>query len=133
MKIHKKLNDLIKFIFPFINVLKKLLHFLYFKLITLLRTCLAIIFFWGLVNDTFSNLKLNYCWLCGNKYVKQVVWINHSWISPTLQRGWGTGVMFNLQKWRKVHFSPKKGEVGKIVEEGCLGRVTYICCWSLCL
>ena len=26
---------------------------------------------------------------CNDKEVKQVLLINHGWISPTLQRGWG--------------------------------------------
>ena len=56
--------------------------------------CLIInIFLGSVVNDTFSNLKLNFFIITGfifsNKYVKQLVFINHSWISPTLQRGWG--------------------------------------------
>ena len=28
----------------------------------------------------------------------------------------------------KLNVSPKKGDVGKIVEEGCLGKVAYVCC-----
>ena len=83
------------FIFLFINDLKKLLHFLHFKLmITLLVTYLIIdILFGSLVNDTFSNVKLNVfiitdC-ICINKYVKKVILINHNWISPIFQRGWG--------------------------------------------
>ena len=39
-------------------------------------------FFESLVNDKFSNLKLNVFlitgFICSNKYVKQVVLINHS-------------------------------------------------------
>ena len=31
-------------------------------------------------------------------------------------------------KWGKLQFSPKKWEVGKIVEKGYQGRVTYVCC-----
>ena len=87
-------------------------------MITLLVTCLIInIFFGSLVNDTFSNLKLNVFiitgFICKNKYVKQVVLM----ISPTLQRGLGLEFCLFSTKW--VHFSPKKGEVGEIVEEGC--------------
>ena len=37
-------------------------------------------------------------------------------------------VLFILKTVREGTFSPKKREVGKIVEEGCLGRVTYVCC-----
>ena len=54
---------------------------------------LSLIFFGILVNGTFSNLKLNFFiitgFLCSNRYVKQELLINHSWISPTLQREWG--------------------------------------------
>ena len=47
MKISKKFNDFVYFIFPLINGLKKLLHFLHFKfMITLLVTCLIINMFW---------------------------------------------------------------------------------------
>ena len=51
------------------------------------------IFFGSLVNTTFSTLKVNVFiitgLICSNKYVKQLVLINHSFISPTLQREWG--------------------------------------------
>ena len=43
-----------------------------------------------LVNETYSNLKFNVFVITGslfsNKYWKQVVLINHSWISPTYKR-----------------------------------------------
>ena len=43
--------------------------------------------FRDLVKDTFSNLKLDVFiitgFICSKKYVKQVVLMNHSWISPT--------------------------------------------------
>ena len=109
--------------FPFTDGFKKLLHFLHFKLmVTLLVTCLTInIIFESFLNDTFSNLKLYVFiitgFICSNKYVKQVVLINHSWISPTLQMR--TGVLFILQKIEEGTFSQKKGKVGKIVVEGC--------------
>ena len=84
MKISKKFNGFVYFTLPFINGLKKL-HFLQFNLmITLLITCLIInISFGSLVNDTFSNLKLNdsiiiFITTCSNKDLKQVVLINHS-------------------------------------------------------
>ena len=123
MKINKEFNDFVYFMFPFTDGFKKLLHFLHFKLmVTLLVTCLTInIIFESFVNDTFSNLKLYVFiitgFICSNKYVKQVVLINHSWISPTLQMR--TGVLFILQKIEEGTFSPKKGKVGKIVVEGC--------------
>ena len=62
MKKSKKFNDVVYLIFSFINGLKKLLHFLHLKLITLLVTCPIInIFFEGLVNDTFK-IKYFYCY-----------------------------------------------------------------------
>ena len=39
----------------------------------------------------------------------------------------GIGVLFILQKMGEGTFPPKKGEVGKILEDGFLGRVTYVC------
>ena len=54
---------------------------------------LIINFFVSLVSETLSDFKFNVFIITGsifsNKYVKQVVLINHSWISPTLQKGWG--------------------------------------------
>ena len=41
------------------------------------------------------------------KYVKQVVLINHSWISPTLQNKWGLVFCFFSEKWGSVHFPQK--------------------------
>ena len=73
--------------------------------------------------DIFS-----YCWISiSNKYVKQVVLINHSWISPTLQKGWELEFCLFFKKWGRVYFSPKKGEVGKIVEEWRLLRENNLC------
>ena len=77
--------------------------------------------------DVFS-----YCWISiSNKYVKQVVLINHSWISPTLQKGWELEFCLFFKKWGRVHFSPKKGEVGKIVEEWRLLRENNLCLLSV--
>ena len=61
MKISKKFNDFVNFIFPFINGLKMLLHFPQLKMmIILLVTCPIVnTIFGSLVNDKFSNLKLN--------------------------------------------------------------------------
>ena len=39
----------------------------------------------------------------------------------------GTGVLFILQKMGDSKFFPKRGEVTKIGEKVCLGRVTYDC------
>ena len=73
--------------------------------------------------DIFS-----YCWIgISNNYVKQVVLINHSRISPTLQKGWESEFHLFFKKWGRVHFSLKKGEVGKIVEEWRLLRENNLC------
>ena len=40
-------------------------------------------------------------------YVKQVVLINHSWISSTLQTGSGLEFGLFFKKWGRVHFSQK--------------------------
>ena len=80
------------------------------------------IFSGNLVNDKFSNLKLNI--FCSDKYGKQVVLINYSWISPTLQE-LEIGVLFILQKTGECTFPSKKEQAGKIME-GFLGRVTCL-------
>ena len=60
------------------------------SIILYILICPIINFFGGLVNATFSDLKVNIFFItrfiCSNKYVKQLVLINHSCISPTLQR-----------------------------------------------
>ena len=66
-------------------------------------------------------ILLNQYWI-SNKYVKQIILINLNWISPTLQKGWELEFCLFFKKWERVHFSPKKGEVGKIVEEWRLLR-----------
>ena len=119
MKTNKEFNDFVYFTFPFINGLKKLLHFLHFELIT-----------------TFPCLKLNVIitgFVCSNKYVKQVDLINHSWICPTLQRRLGLEFCLFSKRWGEGTFSPKKEKVGKIVEEGSLGRVTLTFFANLCV
>ena len=69
---------------------------------------LSLMFFGSLMNDIFSNLKVIIFiitgFVCSNKYVKQVVLINYSWISPT-----GIRVLFFLRKMGRVRFRPKKG------------------------
>ena len=68
--------------------------------------------------DTFS-----YCWISiSNKYLKQVVLINHSWIFPTLKKRWELEFCLFIKKWGRVHFSSKREEVCKIVEEWRLLR-----------
>ena len=42
--------------------------------------------------------------ICSKKYLKQVVLINHSWISPTLQSRWGLEFCLFSEKWVSVHF-----------------------------
>ena len=69
-----------------------------------------------------------YWWIStGNKYVKQVVLINHSWIFPILQQGWELELCLFFKKWERVHFSQKKGEVGKITEEWRLLKENNLC------
>ena len=91
------------------------------SIILYILICLIINFFGVLVNATFSDLKVNIFFItrfiCSNKYVKQLVLINHSCISPTLQREWGLELCLFFKKWGRLHFSPKKREVGKIMEE----------------
>ena len=73
--------------------------------------------------DAFS-----YCWISiSNKYVKQVVLINHSWTSPILQQGWELELCLFFKKWGRLHFSPKKREVGKIIEEWRLLKENNLC------
>ena len=69
-------------------------------------------FFRSLVNDKFSNLKLNVFIItgfnCSNKYMKQVVLINHSWISPRY-KGDGDWSSVYSPKNGGGYISPKKG------------------------
>ena len=82
-------------------------------------------YFFGACNP---DVVLYQYWISvSNKYVKKVVLINHSWIFPTLQKGWELELCLFFKKWGKVHFSPKKGEVGKIVEEWRLLRANNLC------
>ena len=115
--------------FPFINGLKKLLHFLHFKLmITLLVTCLIInIYFWKFSKWHILKFEIkcfiNTGFTCSNKYVKQVVLINNSWIYPKFQRGWGLEFCLFSEKWRTGTFFPKKGRGisrGKLLRESSL-------------
>ena len=59
--------------------------------------------------------------ICSYKYVKQVAG------SPSRYKGdeYWCFVLFILKTVGEGTFSPKKREVGKRVEEGCLGRVIY--------
>ena len=70
---------------------------------------------------SYCSISISY------KYVKQVVLINDSWISTTLQKEWELDFCFFFKKWRRIHFSPKKGEVGKTVEEWRLLRENNLC------
>ena len=132
MKISKKLNDFVYFTFPFISGLKKLLHFLHFKLrITLVVYNMSYLYYFeSLVNEKFSNLKLNFFiitgFICNNKYVKQVVLGNHSWISPTLQTRWGLDFCLFSKEIGEDTFSPKKGRGWKN-SGGILLRESNLC------
>ena len=90
-------------------------------------TYLPIPFFWSM-QPTLLNLDVfSYCWIIiSNKYVKQVVLINHSLISHTLQKGRELEFCLFFKKWGRVRFSPKKGEIGKI-EEWSLLRENNVC------
>ena len=69
-------------------------------------------------SDIFS-----YCWISfSDKYVKQVVLINHSSISLILQKRWEMEFCLFFKTWGRVHFSSKNREVGKIVDEWKLLR-----------
>ena len=60
--------------------------------------------------------------ICSKKEVKQLVLINHNWISLVYKEDGGGWSPVSSQKkvgGGGVNFSPKKGEVGKIVEGGC--------------
>ena len=96
--------------FPFINGLKKLLNVLHFKFVITFSNVFLLIFFGSLVDATFSNSKVDFFIIIG--------FINHSWISPTLQRGWVLE-LFILQKMGEGTFFQKKGQVGIIIEEHC--------------
>ena len=52
----------------------------------------------------------------------QVVLINHTSIFPTLKKRWELEFYLFIKRWGRVHFCPKRGEVGKIVEEWRLLR-----------
>ena len=69
------------------------------------------IFSGNLVNDKFSNLKLNI--FCSDKYGKQVVLINYSWISPTLQKSWRLEFCLFSKKRESVHFPQKRNRLVK--------------------
>ena len=93
----------------------------------------SLIFFWGLVNETFSNFKLNIFFItgfiCSNKEVKQKVLINHISTSPTIQRGWGLQLCLFSKKWGRIYVSTKKGEVGVTEQEWRLLRESNL--WLL--
>ena len=60
-----------------------------------------LIFYEHVTRNTFLclNVFIITCFICSNKYVKQGVLINHSWISPILQQD---------GDWSFV-YSPKNG------------------------
>ena len=109
MKISKKFNDFVYFTFPFINGLKKLLYILHFKLM------MTLLYRTRLVNNKFSNLKLNIFiiagFICSNKYMKQLILISHRCISTTLKRR----LEFCLfsKKFGRINFSKKRERLVK--------------------
>ena len=69
-----------------------------------------------------------YCWISiSNKYVKQLVLINHSWISPILQQGWDWSCVYSSKNGGGNIFLQKKGEVVKIIEEWRLLKENNLC------
>ena len=48
--------------------------------------------------------------ICIEKEVKQVVLINHSWLSLTIQRGWGWSSVNSPKSWDGGKFSSQKKE-----------------------
>ena len=91
-------------------------------------TYLPILFFRSMKHPVLLPDVFSYCWISiSNKYMKQVVLISHSWICPTLQKEWELEFCLFFKKWGRVHFFPKKGEVGKIVEEWRLLRENNLC------
>ena len=67
-----------------------------------------------------SNKYIKYIYMeqiTNNKYMKQKVLIHHSWIFPTLQRGWRFEFRLFCKKWGKANLFAKKEEVGKVVGE----------------
>ena len=51
-------------------------------------------FFQNLVNDTFLNLQSVFTrFISSTKQVKQVVLINHSWVSPYFSKGLGLSIL----------------------------------------
>ena len=87
--------------------------------------------FWSISPTVLYPDVFSYCWISiSNKYVKQVVLINHSWTSPILQKGWELEFCLFFKKWGRVHFSPKIGEVGKILEKRRMLRENNLCLLS---
>ena len=81
-------------------------------------TYLTTLFFWSMQPPVPYPDIFPYCRISiSNKYVKQVVLIIHSWISPILEKGWELAFCLYFKIWGRVHFSPKKEEIGKTVEE----------------
>ena len=124
----KKKKKMILYIlhFPVLMALKSCYIF-FISVWWLIDWCLINISFGKLVNGKFSNLKLNIFivtgFTCSNKYMKQAVLINHSWISPMLQRRWELEFFFfsngnwspvYSQKWCiKVYFPQKRERLVK--------------------
>ena len=89
-----------------------------------------LIFFRRLVSNTFSNLETTAFIITGfissNKEVKQVVSINHNWISSILQRNNGQSTAYSPKKieWVIVNFFPQKEE---FIMRDLLVIVVYFC------
>ena len=84
-------------------------------------------FFWA-CNPRCHTQTLSYYWISiSNKYVKQVVLINDSWISPTLLKEWGLEFYLFFKKWSEGAIFHKRERLVKYEKnEGCWGRITYV-------
>ena len=77
-------------------------------------------FFGNLVNDTFSNLKLNVFMItCFIVVTKRLIIAG----SPLLYKEeWDWSFAYSLKNWGRAYLSPRKEEVEKIVEAWKLRR-----------
>ena len=64
------------------------------------------IFSGSLVNEKLS-VFVTTGFICITKYVKHVVLINRSWISPTVQNRWGLMFCLFSKNWGSVHILQK--------------------------
>ena len=93
---------------------------------------LSLSFFVSLVNDTFSNLKLKVFiitgFICRNKYMKELVLVNHNWISPMLQRDGDWSSVYSPKKKRAYLVSTAENTTCIIAAEtpNCINTVQTV-------